>query len=168
MDEEVFLEDLMNKYGKLVFSICYNLTKNYFDAEDLAQDTFLAAYKSGDKFYEGSEKAWICRIATNKSIDYLRKKVKSHVITEEEFFMDLKSREPTPEEYFLDMEVKEKMYILCEELRQPYGQIAKEHFCNGISVKELSQAMGKPTKTIQTQIYRAKAMLKVLWGKEYP
>lgn len=160
------MTELIDEYGKLVFSICYNITKNYFDSEDLAQETFLAAYKSIHQFQGENKKAWICKIATNKSLDYLRRGARKSILTEEEFFLKIESTEPTPEEYFLDQEVKDKIYILCNELKSPYNEVAKEHFCNGNSVKEIAVNSGKPMKTIQTQVYRARQMLKTLWGKE--
>ena len=59
------LEELIDSYEKLVFSICYKTTGDYFAAEDLAQETFLAAFQKYDTFDGANEKAWICRIATN-------------------------------------------------------------------------------------------------------
>ena len=45
-------------------------------------------------------------------------------------------------------------------LKSPYREVATAHFCNELSVAEIAQQNGKNPKTIQTQIYRAKAMLK--------
>ena len=63
---------LINQYQNLIFSICLKLTGDYFAAEDLTQETFLSAFKYIDSFDGQSEKAWICRIASNKAIDYLK------------------------------------------------------------------------------------------------
>ena len=48
IDREEKLKELMDGYSKLVFSICYRLTNDYFTAEDLTQETFLSAYSSLD------------------------------------------------------------------------------------------------------------------------
>ena len=61
---------VMNQYQNLVFSICLKLTGDYFAAEDLTQDTFLSVYRHFGDFDGKNEKAWICRIATNKCYDY--------------------------------------------------------------------------------------------------
>lgn len=50
IDREEKLKELMDGYSKLVFSICYRLTNDYFTAEDLTQETFLSAYSSLDRF----------------------------------------------------------------------------------------------------------------------
>ncbi len=66
IDREEKLKELMDGYSKLVFSICYRLTNDYFTAEDLTQETFLSAYSSLDRFDGRNERAWLSRIATNK------------------------------------------------------------------------------------------------------
>ena len=63
---------MIDQYDKLIFSICYKLTGDYFMAEDLMQETFLTAYQKYNTFDGNNEKAWLSRIAANKSIDYLR------------------------------------------------------------------------------------------------
>ena len=63
---------MIDQYQNLIYSICYRLTGDYFEAEDLAQDTFLSAYKNLSSFDGKNERAWLCRIATNKCIDYLK------------------------------------------------------------------------------------------------
>ena len=50
IDREEKLKELMDGYSKLVFSICYRLTNDYFTAEDLTQETFLSVYSSLDRF----------------------------------------------------------------------------------------------------------------------
>ena len=80
------LSELIDTYDKLVFSICYKLTGDYFMAEDLMQETFLSAFQKYDSFDGSNEKAWICRIATNKSIDYMRSAGRRSVPTEDAFF----------------------------------------------------------------------------------
>ena len=45
MDSQAQLERWMTEYQNLIYSICYRLTGDYFDSEDLAQDTFLSAYR---------------------------------------------------------------------------------------------------------------------------
>lgn len=167
INKDEFLEELISKYGKLVFSICYRLTKNYFDSEDLAQDTFLSVYKNMDSFHGDNMKAWISKIATNKCLDYLKCGGRNNLLTEDTYFIDIKSKEPTPEEICLNNEVNDKISDVCKELKPPYDEIAYKHFCNGVTTTELAKQLGKPIKTIRTQVYRAKGMLRELLRKEY-
>ena len=49
------------------------------------------------------------------------------------------------------------------QLKSPYKEVAYAHFCEELSVNEIAQRTNKNPKTIQTQLYRAKAMLKKCW-----
>ena len=76
----------IDNYKDLIFSICYKITENYFDAEDLTQDTFLSAYKNIARFDGKNEKAWLARIATNKCLDFKKRGAAGQIPTEDEFF----------------------------------------------------------------------------------
>ena len=59
------------QYEKLVFTICYQFVKDYHEAQNLSQETFLSAYRHIDNYQGDNYKPWIARIATNKAKDYL-------------------------------------------------------------------------------------------------
>lgn len=163
---EEFLEDLIKQYGKLVFSICYQFTNNYFDAEDLAQDTFLSAYRNYESFQGEHQKAWISKIAANKCLDYLKKASAKTFPTEDSFFKELPSKERTPEEMTLEEDTRQYLKKLCHSLGPPYDQVATDYFYHQLSSFEIAQKENKSIKTIQTQLYRAKGMMRKLWRKE--
>ena len=60
------LTRMIGQYQNLIFSICVRMTNDYFIAEDLTQETFLSAFQKLKAFDGRDEKAWLCRIATNK------------------------------------------------------------------------------------------------------
>ena len=72
IDKEAYFNYLLDTYERLVYSICFKMTGNQFDAEDLTQETFLSVYKNLATFQRDYEKAWICKIATNKGLDFLK------------------------------------------------------------------------------------------------
>ncbi len=168
INRERYLEDLIDNYGNLVFSICYKITGEYFEAEDLSQETFLSAYKNLDNFDGRNEKAWICKIATNKCLDHVKSAGRRIVPTSDEYFLQVDSMEQTPLDEVLEDEVKARLYHHCQSLKPPYNEVAIEYFCKELQIKEIAKKTGKNTKTLQTQIYRAKGMLRKLWRKEYP
>ncbi|MDE7318839.1 MAG: RNA polymerase subunit sigma-70, partial [Lachnospiraceae bacterium] len=55
--EEQF-KTLLTRYEKLVYTLCYRMTGNLFDAQDLTQDTFLSAYQRLPDFDGEHERAW--------------------------------------------------------------------------------------------------------------
>ncbi len=160
------LAELIDTYDKLVFSICYKLTGDYFTSEDLMQETFLSAFQKYDTFDGLNEKAWICRIATNKSIDYLRSASCRSVPTEDAFFETEVEMRGSPEEICMEEEIKKELIKRCEELRPPYNEVAKDYYIKELSAREIATRRGQSVKTIQTQIYRARELLKKRYGKE--
>ena len=63
---------LVQKYQGLVYTVCHQLVPDAGDAQDLAQETFLAAWRAIDRCPPGYEKQWLARIASNKAKDHLR------------------------------------------------------------------------------------------------
>ena len=166
IDYKEYLAELIDQYGNLVYSICYRITNNYFDAQDLTQDTFLTVYKNLPTFDGKNERAWISTIATNKCLDYLKMAGRKMLPTEDTYFQAIESKDKGPEQIILEHHVQEEFFKLCRSLKHPYDEIAVNYFCQEMTVEEIAQKRGKKIKTVQTQIYRAKAMLKKLWGKE--
>ena len=98
IDKEAYFGYLLDTYGRLVYSICFKMTGNQFDAEDLAQETFLSVYKNLATFQKDYEKAWICKIATNKGLDFLKSAKRRTEPKEDAYFADLKDEKGSPEE----------------------------------------------------------------------
>lgn len=156
---------MIDTYQNLIYSICYKIVKDYFDAEDLAQETFLSAYKHLSTFDRQYEKAWLCRIATNKCLDFIKRSDRQSIPTEDEYFLSRTDREPSPEENILEREVKEQLSIRCNKLKSPYKEIAMDYFYHELSAAEIAANSGKNIKTVQTQIYRARALLQKTYRK---
>lgn len=75
------MEDIYEKYSKLVYSYLLSLTKDSSIAEDLMQETFYSAIKNINKFRnESSLKVWLCKIAKNKWTDYYKKSKKTNEV----------------------------------------------------------------------------------------
>ncbi len=144
----------------MIYSICYKSIGNSFDAEDLTQEVFISAYKKLSDFDRNYEKAWLGKIAVNKCLDFIKQSGRRTIPTQDSYFLDLKADISSPEETYLVSESKQKVYYICQQLKSPYKEIAIEHFYKELSVQEISKNTGKNSKTVQTQIYRAKAMIK--------
>lgn len=136
------------------------MVKNPFDAQDLTQETFLSAYKKLLEFDGTYEKAWISRIATNKCLDYLKNAARRSEPKEDIYFEDIKDQRAGPEEIYIDQEAKQFVLKICGQIKPPYDKIAREHFYEEKSAREIAEESGKNLKTVQTQIYRAKALIK--------
>ena len=162
ISQEEYLEYLIDQYQNLIYSICLKSVGNPFDAEDLTQEVFLSAYKSLARFDGLYEKAWLSKIAVRKCLDFLKAAGRRSIPTEDIYFSQLPDLEnhSSPEEQYLQSDSEQQVFRICSSLKSPYREIAIAHFCKQMSVTEISQKEGKNPKTIQTQLYRAKNMLK--------
>lgn len=176
---------LIRQYQNLVFSICLKMTGDYFAAEDLTQETFVAAYQHFEEFERRScvgvsgygqaknpEKSWLCRIAANKCIDYKREAarrvqpVSEEEMPQQENVGQVQEIQNEPLQAVLNHEILAELERCCNALSPPYKEAAIEHFINGKTAKEISRQSGVGLKTTQTHIYRAREMLKKIYRKE--
>lgn len=84
---------------------------------------------------------------------------------EDEYFLIQENKEPSPEENALAREAKEQLFSYCHNLKPPYQEIALDYFYYELSANDIAIKSGKNLKTVQTQIYRAKAMLQKKFKK---
>jgi len=158
---------LLQQYQNLVFSICLKLTGDYFAAEDLTQETFLSAYQHLESFDGQAEKAWICRIASNKCTDYLRAVSRRAVpVEEEELHSAAGVTKEEPLGLVLNRELLLELKTACEALKSPYREIALAHYVEGKAAGEIAVCQDISLNTVKTRIYRAREMLKKSIGKE--
>ena len=76
--DETAFEALVRLYEKKVYTLCRRMCANEEDAQEAAQDTFLAVWRSVGSFrQESSFSTWLYRLATNACIDLLRRNKRS-------------------------------------------------------------------------------------------
>ena len=78
-------------------------------------------------------------------------------------FLQLEDHGGTPEQQYLEQEAWERTLRLCRRLKEPYQTGAIRHFYEGQTVTEIAADSGKK---VQTQVYRAKGMLKKIIKEE--
>ena len=61
--------------------------------------------------------------------------------------------------------VQEELKQCCKSLKPPYDKVAEKYFYQEMSVEEISNSLQRNAKTVQTQVYRAKEMLRKVFGK---
>ena len=142
------------------------MTADYFASEDLTQDTFLSAYRHLGDFEGEHEKAWLCRIATNKCLDYLKSAGRRSIPTENVGEGEIGAWEQTPESVMLEEEVRQTLLDRCRSLKPPYNEIAEAYYYDELDAAEIAAQRGMKLKTVQTQIYRARSMLRKMYGKD--
>lgn len=165
MTNESFSQ-LVGQYEKLVFTVCYQMVRDYQEAQNLAQETFLSAYRSIDRCPPEHYRPWLCRIAANKSKDFLKSAYARRVSAPGDEAMDALPAHGTPEDLLLADEGRTRIEERVRALPEPYHKVSILYFLEETPVEDIARRLNRPKKTVQTQLYRAKQMLRDQLGKE--
>ena len=76
---------LVGQYQALVYTVCYQLVQDHQTAQDLAQETFLAAYTHMDACPPEHYKPWLARIAANKAISDVARGRRDHCAAQHQY-----------------------------------------------------------------------------------
>lgn len=168
MTDEQF-KALVLKYEKLVYTICYQFTKDYHKSQDLAQETFISVYSNIHRCNEADYKPWIARIATNKAKDYLKSAYYRNMIRYEEYapeshtddFIAISNTQNVDETFnvVISNEGVEKIKDKIFALKEPYLKVSTLYFLDEMSIEEIADRLERPKKTVHTQLARAKLIL---------
>lgn len=162
--DEAAFEELIRQYEKKVYSLCVRMCGNAEDAEEAAQDAFLALWRGIDRFrQESSLSTWIYRLASNACIDLMRRKKKgagSVSLDDEELFVDAVDPAPQPHE---EAERRETQRLLQEgllSLPAEYRSILLLREIEGLSYSEISAALDLELGTVKSRISRGRTLLR--------
>ena len=154
--------DVVEQYQRLVYTICYQMVQDHFEAQNLAQETFLSAYTHIDRCDPNELKPWLARIASNKARDYLKSAYARKVQLDSGEDSPERPAPPGtgPEDRILVREGVEKIRQAVLSLNEPYRKVSVLYFLEEKGTDEIAKALGRPQKTVQTQIYRARQQLR--------
>ena len=150
---------VVEQYQKLVYTICYQMVRDHFEAQNLCQETFLSAYTHIDRCREEDMKPWLCRIAANKAKDHLQSAWNRRTVLpgEEELARGLA---PPAEEAVLRRSGEADILRAIRELKEPYRQGCRLCLLEEQSPEEAALALGRPVKTVYTQLSRGRKLLR--------
>ena len=164
--KEMF-EQIVLKYQNLVYTVCLNIVRDAHEAENMAQETFLAAYISLKSFSGASFKSWLCKIAVNKSIDFKRKGSRARLVELDHTLHEaLSYNGDSVLDGLLIKERKEKMDEILSGLGVKYREVIKALYYEGLSVKQIAKRLNLPQKTVETRLYRARQAIKERWAND--
>lgn len=150
---------LVTRYERLVYTICFQLVRDAAAAEDLTQDTFLSAYLHRDRIPEGYERQWLGRVAANKAKDYLQSAWNRRTVLPGDREL-ARGLSPPAEEAVLRRSAAAEVREAVENLREPYRQVCRLCLLEERSVEEAALALGRPVKTVYTQLSRGRRLLR--------
>ena len=170
---------LVVRFERPLFSLIARMVGDRMAAEDLAQETFvkafrhLAAYDRTRKF-----SSWLFKIAHNTALDHLRRRELDTVALEtpEAGGGDLAAiltdpSERSPEAVAQRSDLAQALARAVAGLRPEYREVVLLRFAEGQAYQDIAEVTGLPLGTVKTQLHRArKELMKVLgamgWGAE--
>ena len=171
-------DQLVTRYRTRVFAMIYNMVHNEQDAWDLAQDSFVKAWKSIRRFRgRSSFYTWIYRIVMNVTIDWLRKKQVKGAGTEFNDAIQLREIEPAsrtvPKADPLPHERMERSEIRAR-IDNAIAQISPEHRAvilmkeiEEMQYHEIAEALGCSIGTVMSRLFYARKKLQNLLRDVY-
>jgi RNA polymerase sigma-70 factor (ECF subfamily) len=152
--------DFIARYQQQVFLCCRTLGLNTAEAEDVASETFLAAYQGIGK-YIGRAKlsTWLWKITYNKAISYIRQKIRRQKLQEK---LQKHYKEETSDATWSGNE--EIVWDAVQKLPQDQAIAIVLYYRQEKNVKEIASIMKKGQNTVKVYMFRGREKLKELLG----
>jgi RNA polymerase sigma factor (sigma-70 family) len=164
-DEKAY-DELSNKYQKPLYFHIRKMIRETDYVEDLVQDIFMKAFKNLKNYKNDyAFSTWLYRIATNHTIDYLRKK-KLHTFSintdssdEDQAPIQLEDEDSHTDEPMIRRQRKNKVHEAIDQLPEKYRLIILKRHIEEKSYQEISEEMDIPLGTVKAHIFRARELL---------
>lgn len=162
-------EDLVHKYRERIWGVIYHMTANREDAADLAQDAFIKAFQSINRFQgQSAFFTWLYRIAVNATLNHLEKAKLRR------FFSLEKIRDEEPVAGLLDQladpgntsdraaclgELQQKLNEAMQKLSIKHRTVVTLFEIDGLSHEEIAEITGSSVGTVRSRLHYAKILL---------
>lgn len=161
-------EEIVLAHQKDVINFHYRLVGNRFEAEDLAQETFIKAYKKLATVQDQNKmRSWLLSIARNVTIDFFRKN-KNHAIALDENILEYYAQATSVDsrEEILSAEKARELQDCIGQLSEQDQTIVRLLYYEGFSYKEIASLLKVNQNTLKSRLHRARAeLLKVIQSK---
>ena len=161
-DQEAFGQ-LIDRHAAAIVNLGYRMVGNRAEAEDLAQETFLAVYKALSTFRADSKfSTWLYRIAANKCKDWLRVKRpgQGQYDLDADESLDLYVTEDrTPEVLLSRQQVAQEMEQAIQRLPPLYREAFVLKHVEGLSYEEMEEILGVNGDTLKMRVYKGRVQL---------
>jgi RNA polymerase sigma-70 factor (ECF subfamily) len=175
-NEEQAYAELMKRYRRPVYHMILKMVRNVDDAEDLTIEAFAKAFKNLSRFKQDyTFSTWLFRIATNNTIDFIRKKKLETMSLDTSFkddsgdsiSIDVEGNDLNPMEEAIKSQKAELVRIFVDKLPPKYQRLVKLRYFDELSYEEIAQELEAPLGTVKAQLHRARELMyDLVKGKE--
>ncbi|MBK6730697.1 MAG: sigma-70 family RNA polymerase sigma factor [Bacteroidetes bacterium] len=164
-DQKAFAE-LLSKYRDSINYMVLKMVHNRDDADDITIEAFGKAFSNLDKYTpDYAFSTWLYKIATNNTIDFIRRKRFQTLSLDYENEDNLNLSEivkadiADPEEKFIKHQRAIILREIIEKLNPKYGKLIQLRYFDELSYEEIAQELNIPLGTVKAQLFRAKNLL---------
>ena len=164
-DQDAF-EALIRLYEKRVLALTRRMCRNPADAEEAAQEAFLAAWQ-GLPFFRGdaSFSTWLYRLASNACVDLLRREGRRQSaagpsLNDEEVQLEVPDTAPSPQEQAERSELRQQIEAGLQALTPDHRQVLLLREMHQLSYDEIAQTLDVDVGTVKSRINRGRKQLR--------
>jgi RNA polymerase sigma-70 factor (ECF subfamily) len=167
-DEKAFAK-LLQRYKRPVYHMILKMVRNVDDAEDLTMESFSKAFRSLHRFKKDfTFSTWLFRIATNNTIDHIRKK-KLNTLSIENTYTDDDGQSVSidvkdegnldPQEEVIRSQKEELIQVFVSMLPGKYQKLVRLRYFSELSYEEIAVELDAPLGTVKAQLHRARELM---------
>jgi len=166
--------ELMDRYRDSIYFTMLKMVKNTDDADDLTIEAFGKAFNRLEQYSPSfAFSTWLFKIASNNSIDFIRKK-RIQVTSMDSGFsnsdgesiqIDARSNGLNPEETIMQGQRIDHMRLLVSKLKPKYRELVEKRYFEEMSYEEIAEEMNLPLGTVKAQLFRARDFLASMLDK---
>lgn len=167
---------LMKRYKKAVYFMILKMIRDADDAEDLTMEAFAKAFRNLERFKKDyTFSTWLFRIATNNTIDFIRKKKLktmslNNTLSDDSgnsVNIDVEDDDNNPQDQFIRSQRIDMVRIFVDKLPAKYRKLVQLRYFDELSYEEIAQELDKPLGTVKAQLHRSRELLyEIASGKE--
>jgi RNA polymerase sigma-70 factor (ECF subfamily) len=159
-------ETLLHKYLKPVYNFLYQIARDKKQVEDLAQETFIKAWKNISRFNQEKKfKTWLFTIAKNTAFDYLKKK---KTLAFSDFAGDdgynklenIAGKVIISDEILAQKDIEKYVVKALQKMPEKYGAILTLCYKEDFTLVEAAEILGEPYNTVKSRHNRALKILR--------
>ena len=163
-DADAF-EQLVAAYRDQVFRLALRMCGNAADADEVAQEAFLSAWKGLPNFRGDSQfSTWLYQLTSHAAIDLMRRE-KRQIAAEDIADVSAADPGPSPQQQAEQSETRQVVRDAVLQLTPEYRQIVVLRYLEELSYEEIGAALKLPAGTVKSRLNRAKAQLKDILSK---
>jgi RNA polymerase sigma-70 factor (ECF subfamily) len=153
-------EEIVRRYQRRVYATAYRIVRRHEVADDVAQEAFIRAYRSLDRFDPGRPFGpWICRIAANLAVNHVRSPE-----AREDALPDGHAEMPSPAagplQGVLDAEARAMLDQALERLPAAQRAVFCLRVFEELSYREIAESLGISLGTVMSRLSRAREKLR--------